>query len=333
MYNVAEYLPEFLASITTLEDRSQCDLELIFVDDGCDGRLQRRIIETWLEIPAATTVRARYARTTAVPGSARNAGLGLARGEWISFPDPDDVFNPAVPVSSWRLVRSRSEESAGAAMLACRPVRFRRRPRPVRATPHLSTSSTLDGGAARRSGRRTRSSSRLLHTITSFYRAVADPCPRNAFRRGSPTCVRGRGVQRGTTCHALPVRPSPFLGRAHYYYRKRARPDLVDRRCLARPVHGHRSFPNTATWQSLERSGDPVPRWIQHTVFYDLQWLFREPTCGGRLAASTLTACSRSSRLHDVLDRDRATTWMSAALLEFHAVDIPVRIRLSSWWL
>ena len=89
VHNVERYLPEFIASI----ERQSFDLdqvEIVVVDDGStDGSL--RILEEWAERwPGTVRV---ISQVNAGQGAARNAGMAIARGEWVTFPDPDDVVD------------------------------------------------------------------------------------------------------------------------------------------------------------------------------------------------------------------------------------------------
>ncbi len=89
-YNVAPYIEQFLASIfdqTVLPER----LEIILVNDGSTDNTGD-IIDAW---------RARYPdylRVLHQPNgglsAARNAGLEIATGTWVGFPDPDDFLDP-----------------------------------------------------------------------------------------------------------------------------------------------------------------------------------------------------------------------------------------------
>ena len=89
VYNVERYLPEFIDSIESQTyDRDQ--VEIVVVDDGStDGSL--RILEEWAE-KRPDSVRV-LSQANAGQGAARNAGMAAARGEWVTFPDPDDVVD------------------------------------------------------------------------------------------------------------------------------------------------------------------------------------------------------------------------------------------------
>ena len=89
MYGVARYLPDFIASIenqTFPLDRVQ----VVMVDDGSvDG--SAAILRAWADRrPGLVTV---LTQENEGQAAARNTGLGHATGEWVSFPDPDDVLS------------------------------------------------------------------------------------------------------------------------------------------------------------------------------------------------------------------------------------------------
>ncbi len=89
VYNVERYLPDFIASM----ERQSFDLdqvEIVLVDDGStDGSLE--ILEEWSERrPGMVRV---ISQDNAGQGAARNTGMANARGEWVTFPDPDDVVD------------------------------------------------------------------------------------------------------------------------------------------------------------------------------------------------------------------------------------------------
>ena len=87
VYNVEKYLPECIDSILEQTFR---DFELILVDDGspdgcpalCDAATEKdgriRVIH----------------QTNGGLSAARNAGLDIARGEWVGFVDSDDTIAP-----------------------------------------------------------------------------------------------------------------------------------------------------------------------------------------------------------------------------------------------
>jgi glycosyltransferase involved in cell wall biosynthesis len=103
------------ATIASALAQTWSDFELIVVDDGStdggmalldrfDDRRIRRIIQS-----------------NAGPGGARNAGLRVARGEWIAFLDADDIWLPD-HLAELARVRSRHPDSGLiAASFLCKP--------------------------------------------------------------------------------------------------------------------------------------------------------------------------------------------------------------------
>jgi glycosyltransferase involved in cell wall biosynthesis len=90
VYDVAAYLPDFIASIEG-QDFDLGRVEVVMVDDGSTDD-SRAVLDAWAaRRPELVRV---LGQDNAGQGAARNAGLAAARGEWVTFPDPDDVVDP-----------------------------------------------------------------------------------------------------------------------------------------------------------------------------------------------------------------------------------------------
>lgn len=89
VYNVEAYLRQCLDSVV---NQTLKDIEIICVDDGSiDG--SAAILEEY----AAKDIRIKVlTQANSGAGAARNAGLAVAKGEWLSFLDADDEFAPAM---------------------------------------------------------------------------------------------------------------------------------------------------------------------------------------------------------------------------------------------
>lgn len=87
-HQVQAYLPECLESVLT---QSFTDLELIAVDDGSPPDCGELLAEAAAVDPRMTVLRL---PKHSGPGSARNAGLSYARGDYVLFLDSDDTLTP-----------------------------------------------------------------------------------------------------------------------------------------------------------------------------------------------------------------------------------------------
>jgi len=89
VYNQQQYVRECIESVLaqTLED-----IEVICVDDGSTDATP----EILAQMAAADPRLVVLARPHSNAGQARNAGLKIARGEYLSFLDSDDLFAPAM---------------------------------------------------------------------------------------------------------------------------------------------------------------------------------------------------------------------------------------------
>ena len=87
VYNMSRYLPEFVDSVRA---QTYKNFELILVDDGSIDDSYNLCKSYASQDPRIIAVHQENAGVS----SARNKGLELARGKWISFVDPDDYIVP-----------------------------------------------------------------------------------------------------------------------------------------------------------------------------------------------------------------------------------------------
>lgn len=90
VYNRQDYIGDCIRSIAAVGD---LPAEIIVIDDGSADesvmRARAAIAETGLGDRARVVT-----QTNGGPGSARNHGASLARGEWLVFLDSDDLWQP-----------------------------------------------------------------------------------------------------------------------------------------------------------------------------------------------------------------------------------------------
>lgn len=108
IYGVEEWLPAFLDSLIA---QTRTDWEAILVIDGSPDRCQA-IAEAYAAGDERMTV---HVFENGGIGRARNRGLALTTGEYVTFPDPDDLLKPdAFELLLGSLVQSGSDIATGA---------------------------------------------------------------------------------------------------------------------------------------------------------------------------------------------------------------------------
>jgi glycosyltransferase involved in cell wall biosynthesis len=98
IYNAEKYLPMAIDSIC---QQTLADWELILIDDGSSDD-SRQICEMYQQ--KDKRIRAIHQKNAGIC-SARNKGLELARGEYVSFIDNDDVYLPDLLEENYRLAK------------------------------------------------------------------------------------------------------------------------------------------------------------------------------------------------------------------------------------
>ncbi|WP_152364086.1 bifunctional glycosyltransferase/CDP-glycerol:glycerophosphate glycerophosphotransferase [Microlunatus speluncae] len=340
-FNVAPYLPEFLASVAA-QRIEPGEVELIFVDDGSTDDTAG-LIRAWIDDHGLDDQGS--ARLISQPNgglaAARNAGLAEAQGEWVSFPDPDDVLGADYLAVITNFLGSA--EAAGVA-LACARVLIL----------DDATGEVADSHPLR-------------------YRFGADPEPVIISARQRPDRIH---LQAASACYRLDrlrsaglefdgrVRPNfedgqltarylwteddpriAFLPAAEYRYRRRADGSSLVQTSWRQTgrytdvvEHGY-----LAVLRELAERHGAAPRWAQLQVLYDLFFTFREDE--RQHAASGALAPEVTDRFHALLARlrpyledwvieDYAITWtsdrMRQALLHGYATEPhrPAEVRI-----
>ncbi len=86
VYNVARYLPDFIASLDA-QTFNDPPIQIIMVDDGSTDQ-SLDLLREWEARNSHVTV---LTQENAGQGAARNYGLTVAKGKWVNFIDPDDT--------------------------------------------------------------------------------------------------------------------------------------------------------------------------------------------------------------------------------------------------
>jgi glycosyltransferase involved in cell wall biosynthesis/CDP-glycerol glycerophosphotransferase (TagB/SpsB family) len=319
VYGVQDYLPEFLASLDA-QHGGLDDTELIFVIDGSPDDSES-IIRRWAD---ATEHRATViVQENAGPGAARNTGIAAATGEWLSFPDPDDVLAPGYLDA---LRRFLDDGGDGTDFIAARALRF------TTSIEHARDDHPL--GYRFRRGSRIASPAedpKIIHLqiSSSFVRreALLRHAPEGFDERVRPTFEDGHLIAKLWLRSGTP--PIGLLADAIYYYRQRGDgSSLVQSsvkdvaRYLELPRHGYLSLLHEAT------ALGPVPRWLQFLVLYDLQWPFREDHAMASLTSGLDPEVKEEylGAVSEILEHIE-----DHSILRFNPTWIPLQIRLA-WY-
>jgi glycosyltransferase involved in cell wall biosynthesis len=259
VYDVAPYLPDFIASIEQ-QDFDLSRLEVVMVDDGSTDS-SREVLQAWAERrPDLVTV---LTQANAGQGAARNAGLAAAHGAWVTFPDPDDVLD----LNYLSVVDAFLADHPDAVMVAANRVIWNETTGETRNSHPLRRMFTYDRLAD------------LDVSETSFHGSA--PAAFFDLDRLRAQEVRfdpriRPNFEDGHFCASYLLRCERplvgFLRSTRYHYRKRSdqtsslQGSMLDPRRYTDVVeHGY-----LAVLDDAEKQRGRIPFWLQHFVVYEL---------------------------------------------------------------
>ncbi|QQB15175.1 bifunctional glycosyltransferase/CDP-glycerol:glycerophosphate glycerophosphotransferase [Brevibacterium casei] len=298
VYNVEQYLPDFLRSL----DEQTCDhsaVQVVLVDDGSTDS-SAEIIDAW----AATTdysVEVIH-QANAGQAAARNTGLDHASGSWVSFPDPDDILEPDYLSSVHRHLTTSEDVSMVATHLFdfweakdqirdTHPLRFR-----FRGGPQVVDLDRFP---------------RFIHLHASsafFDRERVESFGIRFDPRIRPVFEDAHFVQ--SYLLGSRSRLVAFDSDAKYLYRRRADGSST----LQTSGTDARRYTDVLRYGLLDlleraQAAGNVPRWLQNTVLYDLLWILRSeesltPKTGHLSAATADEFCELLARIRTLIESE-----------------------------
>lgn len=294
VYNVERYLDEFIASVDAQASGkadAAVDFEVIAVDDGSTDR-SREVLDAW-------AARASYPVTVVGKenggqSTARNLGIEHARGEWITFTDPDDVLAPSYLAH----VDTFLAANPTASMVACNLLML-----------DDATGEVTDKHPLRH---RFRGTARLrdLGVQPAFFFASApvaffrrdvlvstglrfDPEIRPNFEDGHFTALYLLGFSESLV---------GFVPAAHYHYRKRSDASSTMVQSVADPGRYttvlQRGYIDLLRQAAKLRDGS-IPEWVQNLVLYELSWVIGAQLRGGSSSSAAVNAVAEE--FHDLM--------------------------------
>ncbi|WP_200332403.1 CDP-glycerol glycerophosphotransferase family protein [Leucobacter sp. L43] len=313
-YRVSEYLPDFLLS---LDEQAQDadDLEVIFVVDGCPEDSEA-ILREWAErSPILSTI---SITENGGVSRARNHGLGLARGDWVSFPDPDDELAP----SYLEEVRRAIAQNNDVTLVATRLVQCNAQK--TRVLNHPLDFRYANGSRVVDLNESTDFLQIAVHT--AFFRREVLSNSGVSFDPRLKVLEDGKFVAE----YLLAARSTSVFvcSEAHYYYKVRRDGTSALQKSAQNLFERYVStleYAHLALLQDL-RSPD-CPFWLANILLYDLYWLFAQY----QHMHSTLYSISAESQreLSDLASASLKKIGLTN-IRSFRAVNTPLDIR-AAW--
>ncbi|HUQ42943.1 MAG TPA: glycosyltransferase [Candidatus Limnocylindria bacterium] len=303
VYNVERYLDDFIASIEGQRFPLE-RVEVIAVDDGStDGSLG--VLREWAE-RSGTRVQV-FTKPNGGQGSARNLGLDHASGEWVTFPDPDDLLEPDYLGVADRFASKHPEVE----VMSARPVLLddatgRRRDGHPRRWQY--------GGGNRMASLLDEPNVFLGVSPGSFFRR--DRIEAHGLRfdpRIRPNFEDGQFAVRYLLSLDRPL--VGLLADAVYVYRKRADGSSTLQGSMAHPGR-YGVVPELGYLDVLERARRPdgsIPAWVQQLIVYELSWYV---SADARIRSGVVLPPELAPGFHELLDRILGT--LDPAVVEQH---------------
>ena len=116
VYNVEEYLDECVASVVAQTHRN---LEIILVDDGSPDNCPA-MCDAWAEQDSRVQV---IHKENGGLSDARNAGIAIAKGDYLAFVDSDDWISPDMYASMLAALKREHADICACNILSCFPDR------------------------------------------------------------------------------------------------------------------------------------------------------------------------------------------------------------------
>jgi glycosyltransferase involved in cell wall biosynthesis len=278
VYDVARFLPEFTASLEAQRGVDLSRVQVIAVDDGSTDSSLSWLQDWARRSPLAVTV---LTKENGGQGSARNLGLTVAEGTWVTFTDPDDTLEPHYLQRVLAFAAAHPE----AEMLGTARWMHNDATGAITDTHPLKHMFTED----------------VLVDLDTSLRHFHGSAPAAFFRLER---LRSTGLQfdhriqpnfeDGYFCTRYVLDcPRPLVGfvaSAVYHYRKRSDQSSTLNTSLTKP-NRFTVVPRLGYLDVLQRSADQRGRaaaWVQNFVLYELSWYFSsEASMAGAHTANT----------------------------------------------
>lgn len=268
MFNVARYLPEYFASLDA-QTVPAGDIEIILVDDGSTDDT-RELAEAFARDRANVRV---VGKANGGQASARNLGLEHATGDWVTFPDPDDVLGATYLADVAALMDTGD---ASVAMYTARMLLWFEDDESERAVRDVHALGKRFENGTRHVDLDAEPEIVQAHVTTGFLRRALIEQHGLRFRESLRLRFEdGNFVTRYLLMAAVPR--VGMVATADYLYRQRSDASSTIQSSAADP----RKYVDTVRYgyqDVVDAAEGTLPRWAQNLILYDLLWIFRSST-------------------------------------------------------
>ena len=279
VYNVSTYLPDFIASVDAQAFPAE-RLEVIAVDDGSTDESLALLRDWERRRPGVVRV---LTKQNGGQSTARNLGLEVARGEWVTFTDPDDVIEPDYLSEVDAFLRANPETL----LVGTNRVML-----------NDATGELTDNHPLRmhfREGNRLRNLDELPKYFhgsapAAFFRLSLIAAARPAVRPLACGPTSRTGTSAAATCSPAESPEVGFVATARYHYRKRQNASSTLQTSLVDPDRYTKVLRNgyLSLLRDTAAERGEAPEWLQNYVLYELSWYFSSQDAGsGVLTAAT----------------------------------------------
>jgi glycosyltransferase involved in cell wall biosynthesis len=292
VYDVERFLPAFIAAIeaqTFPADR----VEVVAVDDGSTDS-SGRILAEWAERrPGLVRV---LTKENGGQSTARNLGLDHARGEWVTFTDPDDVIEPEYLAKVDAFLREHPETG----MVACNLLFLQDATGQVEDTHPLK--HRFRGKARVRDLDGHPGFFFVSAPVAFFRREVVEAQALRFDPEIRPNFEDGHFSARYLLALDRPL--VGFVPEARYQYRKRSDTSST----LGQSKAGADRYTRVLRHGYLDllrrasADGRPVPQWLQNVILYELSWILSVQHQAAGLASQPEVVAEFDALMTDLLD-------------------------------
>jgi len=263
MFRTEKYLGELLDCFDA-QRPGDYETEFIFVDDGSDDT-SGDIARAWLDRSgsAGRVIRQENGGVS----RARNTGLAAATGDWVTFPDSDDLLSDTYFAEAAGSLRGPGSK---AVLLSANVWGYEEATGERRDNHHLRHKFAGGDGAV---DLRRRPTFLQTQAASAFFRL-------DVIREHDVAFVDGLRVAEDAVFAAtyLLHAPAPVMAplrKAIYYYRRRADATSAANSYTTNPDFYFGRFERGyLPLLELAQSRGGVPRWLEYLVLYDLGWYF-----------------------------------------------------------